>query len=300
MSPPVDPEIAILTRTFERPGLLARAGASVAAQTAAGVEWIVVNNGGARRDVEDVVRSVEEKGVAVRIVHHDEQRGRTPAANAAIEAASAPLLQFLDDDDTLDADCAAALKAALDARPTCVGAVGASIQIIERGDGASYEEVERRCFFEPTGPLALVDVAYRNPTPNNALMVRRSAAQEINGFDERIDILEDWDFLLRLLLAGDVCAAPHARSYYHLRPDETGVAANSALSAHREADVYRRNAYLREDIKAGRAGLGLLTNVRDPLTADRLARFLEAASSANAPIKKLRQAFSPRRRGGGD
>ncbi|NOX93962.1 MAG: glycosyltransferase family 2 protein [Alphaproteobacteria bacterium] len=287
------PEVSILTRTRARVTLLKRAGQSILAQTAPNIEWVVVNDGGDPNEVEAMVESVRNGAVEISVVHHDTSVGRTAAANAAIEASSAPLLLFLDDDDTLDPGCAAALKKALDAHASCVGAVGASTQICEKMDGGIYKETERRSLFEPSLPLTIVDVAYRNSTPNNTLMFRRAAANEINGFNETLDLLEDWDFLLRLLLIGDVCAAPNARSFYHVRPEVKGEAANTQASDLKEADVYLRNAYLREDIARGRFGLGVLTNVRDPLTSDRLVRFLEMASTLNAPLRFLRRSFRP-------
>src|SRR4051795_10285553 len=67
--------ISVVVRTKDRPALLAEAIASIRA-TGYPAEIIVVNDGGARADVEGVV-----------LVEHDASRGRSEAANAGVRAA---------------------------------------------------------------------------------------------------------------------------------------------------------------------------------------------------------------------
>src|SRR3954451_7311007 len=79
--------ISVVVRTKDRPALLAEAIASIRA-TAYPAEIIVVNDGGARPDVEGVV-----------LVEHEASRGRSEAANAGVRAAKNDFVTFLDDDD---------------------------------------------------------------------------------------------------------------------------------------------------------------------------------------------------------
>ncbi|MEM9707072.1 MAG: glycosyltransferase [Pseudomonadota bacterium] len=289
---------SVLTRTRNRDVLLFRAGHSVANQALERVQWVIVNDGGARTGVEEIAGRISSDRVSVKVIHHDEAKGRTAAANTAVANADAPLNILLDDDDTLAPDCLAQLKTACDANPDCVGAVGTSMAVSEKlSEDGSIAEISRSPFYSPTSRLALIDVAYRNPTPLNAVMFRKSVAEKIGGFDERVDLLEDWDFILRLLIEGDICAAPDALSYYHQRPEEDGSMGNSGVASSEDDLVKRRNAYLRQDIAAGRAGLGMITNTRDPLTADRLSKFLAMIGALGGPAKSVKSLFASRRKG---
>ncbi len=289
---------SILTRTRNRNALLRRAAESVASQTIDHLQWVVVNDGGEPTSVQEIVASIASDRISVKTIHHDVSKGRSAAANAAVAKSDAPLMLFLDDDDTLAPGCVSALKSACDANMDCVGAVGASVKINERenADGR-IEEVGRSDFFRPTVSLSIVDVGYRNPTAINALMFRKSVAEKIGGFNNDIDHLEDWDFLLRLLLEGDICACPSAESYFHQRLESVGATANSAVARDEDGLVRRRNAYLREDIAAGRAGLGLITNTRDPVSADRLSKLLEMISGIGAPVKSVKKLLARRPQG---
>lgn len=289
------PKVSVLTRTKSRPTLLERAGASLAAQSLDAIEWVIVNDGGDPADV-DAVAERFARDLSVSVLHHPESLGMGAAANAALQRSTAPYAIVLDDDDTMAPDALEILHRALDAEPSLAGMVGTSWRVVEAGsieDG--WTEVSRERFYQPEYVLAIADVAYRNPIPNNSMLFRTDVAREIGGIDSSLKLLEDWDFLLRLVLAGDVGACPEANTHFHFREQAGGAEANSGVRSDFDALIRLRNKYLREDIAAGKVGLGFLTNVRDHATQDRLARLLEILGTVS-PAKIVRKAFGGGRR----
>ena len=179
--------ISVIVRTKDRPGLLGDALATIAGQTYAPIEAVVVNDGG--RDPRDVV-DVLRKRLDCRIVDLRPGRGRSAAANAGIAAARGAWVGFLDDDDLLLPDAAATL-------------VGAS----QGNEGVPYGRVD--AYFHPEGaaprlfrvfsrPFDVAALLFENFIPINACLIPTRVLREIGGMDERLECFEDWDLFLRL------------------------------------------------------------------------------------------------------
>ena len=127
---PVAPEVAVVVPTRNRPAGLARALASVHAQTLAPVEVVVVDDGS------DPPARVEDP--RVRVLRHDTPAGSARARNAAIATLTAPQVAFLDDDDVWRPHALATLAAALDrAGPGAVAAGGGFA--IRSSDGRTHD-----------------------------------------------------------------------------------------------------------------------------------------------------------------
>ena len=87
--------VSVITRTCNRPDLLAEALDSVAAQDYPAIEHLVVNDGG-----EDVRALVETPRSHVKARYFEPGRvGRCRAGNVALEAAKGRWIAWLDDDD---------------------------------------------------------------------------------------------------------------------------------------------------------------------------------------------------------
>jgi len=133
-------DVAVLIPTLRRPDSLARALASVQAQTGvddrlAGI--IVVDN-----DPEGTARSTVDGSAGpfpVRYVHAP-RPGVATARNAGLAATGAPLIAFLDDDEAASPDWLAALLAAL-------------CDLIVTAGGQIAGVVLNRSTYRPPGPL---------------------------------------------------------------------------------------------------------------------------------------------------
>ena len=91
-----NPLVSVIVPTFNRPAMLRDALASIAAQTYAPIEIIVVNDAGV--DVEGVVSQMKSiRGVVY--LKHANNRGLPAARNTGLKAASGDYIAYLDDDD---------------------------------------------------------------------------------------------------------------------------------------------------------------------------------------------------------
>ncbi|HEU4521408.1 MAG TPA: PIG-L family deacetylase, partial [Thermoanaerobaculia bacterium] len=132
------PELAVsvIIRTKDRPALLRDAVGSVSAGGYP-AEVIVVNDGGARPDVE-----------GAKLVEHSSPRGRSEAMNSGVRAATAAHVAFLDDDDLFYAEHLPTLAQAATTAPEKAAwysdAVSAGLRL---GESGRYETIWRQRLF---------------------------------------------------------------------------------------------------------------------------------------------------------
>lgn len=181
--------VSVVVRTKDRPRLLREAIDSIRA-TGYPCEIVVVNDGGAKPDVDGVT-----------LVHHEESRGRSEAANAGVRAAANRSIAFLDDDDLFYAEHLAKLTAAAGEHVAVYSdAVSAFFKA-----GASEAHWRLRIFAQDFDrELLLID----NYIPLPTLLLQRDTFLDLGGFDPAFDLFEDWDFLIRLSQRGDFQRVP--------------------------------------------------------------------------------------------
>jgi glycosyltransferase involved in cell wall biosynthesis len=173
---------------------LASALASVLADADA-AEVVVVDDGGGhvRDEAAGRARVVRTAGV-----------GRSRARNLGVEATTAPLVAFLDDDDVSLPGRLARQRAALLGDPGAVLCFG-PVRIVD-GEGRGLEaattleraRLERLLRRGPTAEGLLADC----PLYPSAVMVRREAFLAAGGFDPALDAYEEVDLYLRLARLG--------------------------------------------------------------------------------------------------
>ena len=174
--------ISVIVRTKNRPALLREAVESIRANRYP-CEIVVVNDGGSRPELE-----------AVALVNHEESRGRSEAANAGVQAASNPLIAFLDDDDLYYPEHLPTLAAARTEIAAYTDAISAFFK-----PGSTQAHSRLRLFSQDyDADLLLID----NYVPLPTVMVRRDTFLDLGGFDPEFDLFEDWDFLIRLSRRG--------------------------------------------------------------------------------------------------
>src|SRR6185503_14591195 len=150
----------------------------------------------------------------VSYVHHAEGRGRVAALNAGLKSAKAPRVTYLDDDDIA---YPLHLELLLDrARTSSYPVVYADANIsLWQMDGDRATPLARRTLtpFEYDPKELLV----RNRIPIQSMMHDATAAAELGGFDESLDLLEDWDFLIRLSKRNPFLRVPRVTSEFRFR-----------------------------------------------------------------------------------
>ena len=172
--------ISVILTTFDRRELVARALASVFAQTTAACEAIVVDDG----STDGTAESLRHLPIQLLTVPHS--GNPAIARNAGLDRARGDLIAFLDSDDTLRPHALEDLSDALRAQPAA---------------GFAYGNYEPDPGPPPLGP-AVRDIFDRllesDFLVTGAVLFRRALVGAVGGFDPHCRPAEDWDFWLRL------------------------------------------------------------------------------------------------------
>ena len=292
------PQTAVITRTKNRPLLLARAAQSVIAQSNPDFLWVVVNDGG---DPETVTHALNPFGKALegRLLRVDlpGSVGRAAAYNAGVRVSDSRFLAGHDDDDSWHPDFLARTTRILAEAPDpwIRAAVTYSTAIQERIEGDLVIELSRRSLNSDLRNLKLVDFLRENRTPNHSYLFERSIHEELGFFDETLPVLEDWEFLLRFYSRFEAILIREHLANYHFRPGTSpGEYANSTtggVDLHGLQHQLLWNRLLREDLARGTFGLGAMAGIVQTLDEtshrlDFLAGFLIPAMRAKADGRK--------------
>jgi glycosyltransferase involved in cell wall biosynthesis len=182
---PPPPAVSVVLTTRDRPRLLQRALASVAAQSRPPSEVLVADDGERPCDVLAL-----EAGVLELRVLPSQARQVAGTRNLAARAARGEVLAFLDDDDRWTPGHLEGLAMAF--RDPALGVAYRDVAVVRESDALS--ELKRREIARDWDTEWMRHDDFIAPS---ALAVRRSLFERLGGFDESFRFSEDWDFLLR-------------------------------------------------------------------------------------------------------
>lgn len=176
---------------------------SALAQTDVDFEVLVVDDGSTDGTAEQLRRLQDPR---VRVLRHEESKGRGAARNAGIAEARGEWIAFLDDDDHWSPlKLRRQLDRATETRPVLV--YGGVIEIDENGNP-----------LQTTIPDAttLASLLEWNTVPAGAsnAMARANDVRSVGGFDERLTYVEDWDLWIRLADRGAFAVVPEVLVAY--------------------------------------------------------------------------------------
>lgn len=187
------PLVSVIVRTKDRPALLANALKSIAAQTYANLEIVVVNDGG--QDVRDVVTALAG-GIPVTYIAHEKSKGRAAAANSGLNAARGLYLNFLDDDDLFYPDHIETLIQNLQANSGKIAYTSVLSAHFngpaENPENCIKKVVNHDIDFDPDRIL------FQNYIPIMSVLFHRDILSKVEGFSEDLTLFEDWDFWIRV------------------------------------------------------------------------------------------------------
>lgn len=210
------PLVSVVLRTRNRPDFLVGALEGLAAQEFRDFETVVVNDGG-----EDVAEAIEPLREAARVqyVNLPENVGRCAAGNRGIDAARGKYISWHDDDDLY--------------YPNHLGTL---MELLEQGEyQAAYtdaNEVKQRLAPDGTYETVSKQVVLSNdfhpvrffqhcPFHLVSFCHRKSCVERLGGFDETLDVLEDWDLFFRLAQDYTFKHIPVTTAEYRIRDDGT-------------------------------------------------------------------------------
>lgn len=181
-------KISIVTVAFNSDRTIADTLRSVAVQTYPKVEHIVID--GASTD--DTLQQVRQHGAHVAMLRSEPDGGIYDAMNKGLALASGDFVGFLNADDMLASPDAVAAIARAAAAPE-IGAVCGDLVYV-RADRPDEVLRHWRC-----GTYSPRQLRFGWMPPHPTFYLRRSLLEQVGGFDVRLRIAADYDFMLRCL-----------------------------------------------------------------------------------------------------
>jgi glycosyltransferase involved in cell wall biosynthesis len=185
----MNPKISVVLPVHNRADVLGRAIQSVLDQRLKDFELVIVDDGSSDDSV-SVAKSFKDE--RIKVVELGENRGGNVARNAGIRAASAPLIAFLDSDDTYLPEKLERVVAEFDERPHVELLVDSFIKV--QPSGARVVRRNPKINDRETFRRALFTRQLWKATPS--ITARRDAILSVM-FDETLRRLQDFDFLIR-------------------------------------------------------------------------------------------------------
>ncbi len=275
--------VSVIVRTRDRPRFLHEALESLSAQTFKDFEVVVVNDGG--QDVSEIL--AEFPALRSSLVEISPTRGRAAATNAGLKEARGAFVAYLDDDDLYYPNHLEHLYSFL-SRHDHFGVAYADANVARfrlNPDNQRYEllgrQVENSRDFDPDWLL------HQNYIHNLCLMHPREAWEKVGGVDESLEILEDWDFLIRLAQEYPFFHLPKCTAEYRIRSDGTNASEQNPWGRSKETAVrallYRRHWAKRSPEKEVRVYDALIQELMDSR---------EAFSRTRETLARTQETFS--------
>jgi glycosyltransferase involved in cell wall biosynthesis len=264
----IHPAVAIITRTKDRTLLLRRAIESVLGQIFQGWIMVIVNDGGARAPVDELVESYKDRfnGRSC-VIHNETCLGMEAASNIGLKGSESRYVVIHDDDDSWHPAFLQRCTGFLDTNPYphVAGVITYTVRVLERitHDRVVFERKEP--FNAWCKSVTIYRMAASNIFPPISFVYERRVFDQIGYYRKDLPVLGDWEFNLRFMRRYDIFLIPEELAFYHHRVDATsGVFSNSVIggdSKHLFYDTLLRNELLRDDLENNRIGMGYLTNI---------------------------------------
>ena len=249
MSPEgVDPkgDVTVVIPCFNHGAFLGETVGSALEQRGATPAVVVVDDGSTDADVAAALDALPGEVEVLRQAN----AGRAAARNAGAALSSTEFVLFLDSDDRLRPDALERLRAPLEPSPDAGYAYGVMEMF-----GAQSGEIR----FPPYDPYRLL---YRPIVGGpGTTLYRRSAFDEVGGFDPEVPGYEDWDLQLGVLEHGhDAVVVPEVTLEYrkhersHLSADRRRHREIFSHLRSKHASLYERAPQLAEQSELGPLG----------------------------------------------
>ncbi|MBM4375904.1 MAG: glycosyltransferase family 2 protein [Deltaproteobacteria bacterium] len=191
----MSPRASVLLPVFEAAGTLEACLHSVARQTAADLECVVVDDGSTDGSLE-LARAFALRDPRFRVLDGPHQ-GLVPTLMRGLEACRAPIVVRMDADDVMHRERLALQLAALER----ADAVGCHVRLFPRAQLSDGRRAYERWLNAIDSPARLRADAYVEcPIAHPTLAIRRELLRDVGYRDAGWP--EDWDLVLRLLARG--------------------------------------------------------------------------------------------------
>jgi glycosyltransferase involved in cell wall biosynthesis len=282
-------KVAVITRTKNRNVLLRRAIESVLRQTFENWIMVIVNDGGNKEEVDQLLSNYSSDfDNRLIVIHNTSSVGMEAASNLGIKACDSQFIVIHDDDDSWHPLFLEKCVNYLEETPfkKTKGVITHSTRIIERIENDDVIVESKDPFNTWVDSITLYRMASSNIFPPISFLFERSVIDEIGYYREDLPVLGDWDFHLRFISKYDIHVIKEQLANYHHRVSiQTGDYSNSVIGGndkHKYYDSLLRNELLRKDIENNAIGLGFLVNI---------AKSFEVVHGQIAPVEKFMNAI---------
>jgi glycosyltransferase involved in cell wall biosynthesis len=201
------PDVSVVIATYNMGRFLGAAIDSVLNQTAGCVEVHVVDDG----STDNTRQIVDAYRLESRVYYHwQENAGQTRAKNVGVRAARGRYIGFCDADDLWSANKLALQLPVLEANPH-VAVVYTRVQPID----VNGRLLATQRYAEHSGHIT-EQLFIENFIPFGTALVRRSAMEQVGGFDEALRMGIDWDLWLRLSVPFEFLCLPEETYFYRV------------------------------------------------------------------------------------
>ena len=197
----MEPIVSIVMPTFNRMEFLPATVESVRAQSIQQWELVIADDGSDPNTVDYLANLRRDERIRLLRLPHSGNAGT--ARNAAIAAARASWLAFLDSDDLWQPNKLERQLAALRAEPECAWSYTAFVMVDT--EGAPLPSERSRTWVPHTGDIFTQTVRTTASIRPSGVLASTALVRAVGAFDEAIDCSEDYDLWLRLALRSPVC-----------------------------------------------------------------------------------------------
>lgn len=270
--------VTIVMRTKNRPLMVQRALLDIVDQTYSDWQLVVVNDGGDRRVLDEIIATAPENLIdRTTVIHNDTSRGMEAASNQGIGAAASDYVAIHDDDDTWHPDFLATTVDYLEQHPDEVCVVTRTEIVYERNVHGELIEDHRVPFNAEYQAITYYDLLRINRFVPISCLMRRSALDTFGEFREDLPVVGDWEYHMRLAKDRPIPVIDMTLAFWHQRLDDTstyGNSVNAALLSHRHYDRAVRDEHVRRYVDDhGPGGLMFVVGHADDIHREDLARF---------------------------
>jgi len=256
--------VAIVMRTYNRPVLLVRALASVLQQIHQNWHLYLVNDGGDKMILENLLADYRSAfGERLTLIHHETNHGMEAASNSALKRAEGDFVVIHDDDDTWHPTFLQKTTEFLNMPENhCYAGVITNCEMIYEhleADRIIEKKREKWNFFQKN--ISFSDLLFTNNTPPISFLIRKSVVDAVGYFNTDLPVLGDWDYILRVMQVGDIGTIDETIAYYHHRINNNDIYSNTvtvSAERHKKYNVLYTNALIRAFLKSDPAAIGLL------------------------------------------
>lgn len=205
--------VSIIIRTSNRPDVLQTALNSVRKQFYPNIEVIVVEDG--KNIAEEMIKQ-NYSDLNIKYLATGNKVGRSCAGNIGLSMANGQYINFLDDDDELFPWHIETLISVLDDRmEKAAYGIALERQIVIKHRNPYQYKIHKN-FVRFNRPYNKCFLYFQNYFPIQSVMFSRELYDRLGGFDESLDVLEDWDLWVRYSTLTDYFYIDQITSIYYV------------------------------------------------------------------------------------